>query len=110
MNLYLSHGMVALLVVVLLLLQSCEVVVLQGPGDTLTLSNAEAAEAGYFGSIQQLYRLLSGLMQLAESGEYCEAGWGGGPAKIPRECLKGFDVVPSNMLLVWDTFFAAPWR
>lgn len=64
--------MVAVLV---LLLQSCEVVVLQGPGDSLTLSNAEAAEAGYFGSIQQLFRLLSGLMQLAESGEQCVAGF-----------------------------------
>lgn len=49
-------------------LQSCHVVVLREPGASLSLQNPEAAEAGVYGSLQQVYHLLAGFMKAAESG------------------------------------------
>jgi hypothetical protein len=49
-------------------MQSCDVLVLRRAGDSITLHNAEAAEAGVFGSIQQLYHLLAGLLKAADTG------------------------------------------
>lgn len=54
-------------------LQSCDVVVLRQPGDSLSLQNPEAAESGVFGSLQQLFHLMAGLMKTAESGEGANA-------------------------------------
>ncbi len=49
-------------------LQSCDVLVLRQPGDTLSLQNPDAAECGVLGSLQQLFHLMAGLMKTAESG------------------------------------------
>lgn len=49
-------------------MQSCDVVVLRQPGESLTLQNPEAAESGVFGSLQQLFQLMAGLLKTAESG------------------------------------------
>lgn len=49
-------------------MQSCDVVVLRQPGESLTPQNPEAAESGVFGSLQQLFQLMAGLLKTAESG------------------------------------------
>jgi hypothetical protein len=51
-----------------MLVQSCDVLVLSKAGDSIILDNAEAAEAGVFGSTQQLYHLLAGLLKAADTG------------------------------------------
>lgn len=48
-------------------LQACDVILLL-PGATLTLPNANAAEAAAYGSSQQLFALLAGLLEAAEAG------------------------------------------
>jgi hypothetical protein len=52
------------------------------PGDTMTLQNADACEAAVYGTTQQLYALLSGLLELAETGGAVglAAGWSGNSA------------------------------
>jgi hypothetical protein len=50
-----------------MVLQACDVIPLL-PGATLTLPNADACEAAAYSSSQQLYALLSGLLELAETG------------------------------------------
>lgn len=49
-------------------LQTCSVTPLSKAGESVTLPNAEAAEAGVYGTTQHMYRLLAGLMAAAESG------------------------------------------
>jgi hypothetical protein len=60
-------------------LQTCDVIPLL-PGNTLTLHNADACEAAVYSTTQQLYALLSGLLELAETGGAVglAAGWSGG--------------------------------
>jgi hypothetical protein len=60
-------------------LQACDVISL-APGATLTLPNADACQAAVYSSSQQLYALLSGLLELAETGRaaaFGAAGWSG---------------------------------
>jgi hypothetical protein len=62
-------------------LQTCDVMPLL-PGDALTLHNADACEAAVYSTTQQLYALLSGLLELAETGGAVglAAKWSGGEA------------------------------